>query len=187
MMEVQLVPNAINAFLILTLCVNYKYAIDFFSDHWKKKRLLMYIQNNHTLIEIVWFCCGMYFQAVVVQPHIKESSGFLCSLHVLSMSAWFLSGSSGFLSQSKDMHLVVGKSVWMHGLCLYVSLVMQWRPSVILPTCNCWWWIYASLLCRKTLFGPCKWKAWRLFQYYSRLFCFDFYPIRVKAKATFLF
>lgn len=66
-MEGQLVPNAINAFLILNPRAKYKYIIftDFFTDHWRTKSdfergVPTYMQKDYTVIGIMCFCCGMY-------------------------------------------------------------------------------------------------------------------------------
>merc|ERR1712035_59525 len=80
---------------------------------------------------------GSWFDPGCGSPSVR-------SLHVLPVSAWVLSGYSGFLPQSKDMQvgdrligdskLTVGVNVSMNGcLSLRVSPATVWRPVQGVP------------------------------------------------------
>lgn len=64
----------------------------------RKKEVLVPILISYRIINKKW-----------VQIPTAASGFSVCSLYVLSASAWILSGSSGFLLQTKDMHL------WLRG------------------------------------------------------------------------
>ena len=82
---------------------------------------------------------GGVAQWLVLSPHSKMDLGLIPGqdvsvwiLHVLPVSVWVLSGYSGFLPQSKNMHskLPIGVSVSVDGsLSLYASLGMNWLLS----------------------------------------------------------
>ena len=80
-------------------------------------------------------------------PHSKRVPGStlgwglsLWSLHVLPVYAWVLSGYSGFLPPSKNMHVrLIGDSKLSSGVCGCLSRlslcgpVMDWRPVQGVP------------------------------------------------------
>merc|ERR1712035_185044 len=90
---------------------------------------------------------GTVVQWLALPPHSKKVAGSILtwglsvwSLHVLPVPAWVLSGYSGFLPQSKDMHvrligdskLSVGVNVRVNGcssLCVGPAINWRLRPK----------------------------------------------------------
>ena len=94
-------------------------------------------------------------QGLALLPHSKKVAGSrppwswvwdlsVWSLHVLPVSAWVLSGFSGFLPQSKNMHvrsigdskLSLGVNVSVNGCVSLCGPAMNWRliQGVTLPS-----------------------------------------------------